>query len=220
MQFSQFPADLCFSALNEDDGRGDPVHPEELLLSKHFKNTARKNSFLLGRKAARSALRRLGVPDSEPVLRGAGDEPVWPKGIAGSIAHRGPYAVAVVSAGSYAGVGIDLELRAKRFAPGIAKRICTPREIELLPAGEELRTESDLQILKIFSAKEAFYKAVYPLLQRFLGFRDVELLWIGERFEGRILVPKSAFESELKVPGQISLQGEVLLSLAFLKSPK
>jgi 4'-phosphopantetheinyl transferase EntD len=61
--------------------------------------------------------------------------------------------------------------------------ICTP------PERARLRDARDAIIY--FGAKEAFYKCVYPLLQIFLDFQDVELdVDLGARvFTGRILKP-------------------------------
>ena len=121
--------------------------------------------FAAGRKVARAALRRMGVPDCEIPRRGR--LPVWPATVAGSIAHTRTLAAAIVGRATvHDGVGIDIEARTA-VSPQVARRVLTAAERDWLPA-PEWRT-------MVFSGKEAIYKAAYPLTGEFLGFGDVEL---------------------------------------------
>ena len=183
-----FPPEISYVFVHKEDDvlESLKLHASELALAKAFKSLNRQRSFLLGRKAALLSLMKIGI--AAPVLRGNFDEPIWPDGVIGSIAHSGEFAICVVSkSASILGIGVDIECAESNFDPRIAKRICTPSEIENLPQNEGDRLEN---LIKIFSAKEAYYKAIYPTLKKFLGFRDVELIWNGNDFEGGIINPK------------------------------
>jgi phosphopantetheine--protein transferase-like protein len=55
----------------------------------------------------------------------------------------------------------------------LATRILTPHELstwEALPAGRRWSA-----LLMTFSIKEAVYKAIHPLLKRYVGFQEVEI---------------------------------------------
>lgn len=121
--------------------------------------------FAAGRKVARIALERTGLPAGEIPRRGR--LPVWPSSAVGSIAHTRTLAASIVGRATvHDGIGIDIEARTA-VSPQVAERVLTSAEREWLPA-PEWRT-------MVFSGKEAIYKAVYPLTGEFLGFGDVEL---------------------------------------------
>ena len=68
-------------------------------------------------------------------------------------------------------------------------RVCTPREFAWVEEdpGPTRRT-------MLFSAKEAVFKALYPIECVWLGFGDAELTWSAERclFEARLLTRAAA----------------------------
>jgi 4'-phosphopantetheinyl transferase EntD len=117
------------------------------------------------RIVARQLLVRLGFPPC-PVPKAASGAPVWPAGIVGSLAHDSCVAVAAVALRhDFAGVGIDIE-PAESLPADLVDLVATPSERRNIGAyGGRL----------LFSAKEAVYKAVYPLDQTFLDFHDVEI---------------------------------------------
>jgi 4'-phosphopantetheinyl transferase EntD len=123
--------------------------------------------FRLGRLAAHRALRKVGI-EPRPILRGERGEPLWPRGVVGSITHSGGHAIAMVARSETAGrIGIDLEKR-DRYFDDLEAQIARPEELAALarlpgPARE-------LAALEIFSAKETIYKAHFPLVRRFFGF--------------------------------------------------
>ncbi|HEY1550544.1 MAG TPA: 4'-phosphopantetheinyl transferase superfamily protein [Kofleriaceae bacterium] len=82
-----------------------------------------------------------------------------------SISHKGTLAAAIAAPAGDGFVGIDLELAA---APklDITKRIVTPREPQPIGAA----------ITRVFAIKEAIYKAIDPIVQRYVGFLEVELI--------------------------------------------
>ncbi len=205
-----FPPDVSSIFVHQDYDvlESLKLHTSELVLANTFKSLNRQKSFLLGRKAALLALIKIGV--AAPVLRGSSDEPIWPDGVIGSIAHSREFAICVVTkSDSFRGIGIDLECSDNNFNLNIAKRICTASEIENLPNDEIERAD---RLLKIFSAKEAYYKAVFPTLKKFLGFRDVELIWDDDNFEGRIVNPR--FTEKKTASGKVG-KGSCLVSVCY-----
>lgn len=145
----------------------------------------RRAEFGTARVCARKALARLGV-GAIPLVPHEDRAPRWPEGIVGSISHTHRYCgVAVARSERVQSLGLDVE-QDKQLSPDIITVICTPAE------RTRLRDARDAIIY--FGAKEAFYKCVYPLLQTFLDFQDVELdVDLGARtFTGRIIKPGAA----------------------------
>jgi 4'-phosphopantetheinyl transferase EntD len=119
------------------------------------------------RIVARTLLRGFGR-EPTPIPRSVGGAPIWPAGVVGSLAHDSRIAVAAVAtAEMLGGVGIDIE-PAEALSADLLHLVTTPHEqtmIELDPYRGRL----------FFVAKEAVYKAVYPLERRFLAHHDVEI---------------------------------------------
>ena len=119
------------------------------------------------RIVARELLAQLGHPRA-PLPKSASGAPVWPAGIAGSLAHDDEVAVAAAGRQRDIGsVGIDVE-------PAV---LLPPDTLELIATPNEQRNIADdpLRGKLLFAAKEAVYKAVYPLERVFLEFRDIEV---------------------------------------------
>ncbi|WP_241847377.1 4'-phosphopantetheinyl transferase family protein [Streptomyces sp. CB02009] len=139
---------------------------------------ARWTEFAAARRCARRALLGLGAAPG-PLLRGGRGEPLWPAGVVGSITHRAGYRAAVVGpAGATAALGIDAE-PAVALRPGVLRRIALPAEhagLAALPSVPGLPWDTLL-----FCAKEAAYKAWYPLARVPLGFHSAEVRFHPER---------------------------------------
>ena len=140
----------------------------------------RRRQFASGRHFARLAVRRLGG-SATPIGRGPQGRPLWPAGLIGSISHSQHLAAAVVSNGGLRGIGIDIEqigrLDRHRHHLDLKRKVLTP--------SERLRTWADpREGGLIFSAKEAAYKAINPLIGLFIGFQEVEVEvdWRGQSF--------------------------------------
>lgn len=163
----------------------DDLLPEERLLVSHAV-AKRRREFAAGRRCARGLLARLGHPGL-PLLRNDDRTPRWPEELVGSISHCAALCVvAVAHRSSLAALGVDVEPDAA-LEPPLWRRICTPAEIERVlgtaPAAERGRIAR-----LVFSAKEATYKAVHPLVGRGFGFQDVEITidWAAGRFTPRL----------------------------------
>lgn len=146
----------------------------------------RRREFTTGRACARSALARLGV-SAVAIPSGERGEPVWPTGVVGSITHCAGYrACAVARAEDVLSVGVDAEVHAP-LPEGVLEQVAFGRELAMV-AGPAAGVCLDRVL---FSAKEAVYKAWFPLARRWLGFEDVDLtIDAGDAtFRARLLVP-------------------------------
>ena len=145
-----------------------------------------------GRHIAHDLLRRLGHADLA-VLRGRAGNPVWPAGIAGSIAHDDEIAVAVAARSEeLTSVGVDIE-PAVPLPHDLRAVVVAPRDrLGDLDPGLASRI--------LFAAKEAAYKASFPLDGRVLGFEDIAVDFeAGEAVtsSGRRLMMRFAVTSKI-----------------------
>jgi 4'-phosphopantetheinyl transferase EntD len=132
----------------------------------------RRREFGTVRWCARRALRRLGAP-TVPILPDADRVPRWPAGVVGSMTHcEGYRAAAVARSDELGGIGIDAEPHGP----------VSVEALELLLRDEEraaLRTLADAACGLLhwdritFCAKEAVFKAWFPLTRRWLDFDEV-----------------------------------------------
>ncbi len=119
------------------------------------------------RIVARQLLMKAGLAPC-PVPKGSSGAPIWPPGIVGSISHDSRVAVAAIARRrDYGALGIDIE-PAEALPPNLLDLVATP--MERMEIGED-----PWQGRLLFAAKEAVYKAVYPLDQIFLDHQDVEI---------------------------------------------
>jgi 4'-phosphopantetheinyl transferase EntD len=161
-------ADLVYAELYDDPADLVPLPEEEALIARSVPK--RRNEFVTARHCARVAMEQLGMPPS-PILKGDKGEPRWPRGVVGSLTHCDGYRGAVVGRSEAArSVGIDAEPHGV-LPDRVLEAVSLPverREIAALPA--------DLHWDRIlFCAKEATYKAWFPLTQRWLGFEDAHI---------------------------------------------
>lgn len=144
-----------------------PLHPEERAAAKDLKSH-KKISWIGGRRAIRTAMEPLNRSEV-PILSGPYGAPILPDGLTGSISHKKTLAVAMVARAHHGTIGIDLEeLTPER--PGIADRVLTASEladVQALPAERQWTS-----ILLRFAMKEAFYKALFPHVTRYVGFDE------------------------------------------------
>lgn len=136
-----------------------PLVGSEIEIASRLSPT-RRREFVAGRTALRELL---GQP--VPILADDRGAPVLPTGWVGSISHKGPRAAAIVAPGDHGFVGIDLEVAAPPRQP-IERRVLTPRE-QAVARGREVTLH--------FAIKEAIYKAIDPIVRRYVGFTEVEL---------------------------------------------
>lgn len=162
------PDTVAAAELYSDPPDLTPLADEEPLIARSV--VKRRNEFITVRHCARQALSQLGVSAS-PILKGDKGEPQWPDGVVGSLTHCDGYRGAVVGRmGDVRSVGIDAEPHGV-LPDGVLDAVSLPaerRELATMPG--ELHWDRIL-----FCAKEATYKAWYPLTQRWLGFEDAHI---------------------------------------------
>ena len=134
----------------------------------------RRWEFVSGRKCARLAMEDLGTIPA-PVLSGEKNEPLWPDGIVGSITHSKNYVAAAIAPQSKVlSLGLDAEID-EPLSEKVLARIGNEEEIRWVHA---VRGNSLLHPGKLlFSAKEATYKAWYPVGKEWLGFQDAHVVF-------------------------------------------
>jgi 4'-phosphopantetheinyl transferase EntD len=158
----------------------------------------RIRSFVAGRLCAEEALRRLNASLDGHMRSGEAEllapagasaitaaiglgphgEPLWPsmraQQLLGSITHSERWAVALVCPRDLIqGIGIDCEECMDAQAHAAARLVCfSPQEFKRFP---ELARDTALATV-VYAAKEAFYKAIWPRVQRFVDFMEVEVM--------------------------------------------
>lgn len=138
----------------------------------------RQAEFLAGRLIVRHALDRLQAQDSE-ISIGQDGMPVWPAGLCGSISHTRTSVCCAVANGNSRYIGIDCEdIVSIKHATELAEFVLSPVEREKLKYSS-LDLEHGFTLL--FSAKECYFKAVYPSVRRHLDFLDIEAIKIDDQ---------------------------------------
>ncbi len=179
-----------------------PLPDEEPLIARSV--AKRRNEFVTVRHCARIALGELGVPPA-PILKGEKGEPCWPDGVVGSLTHCTGYRGAVVGrVGDVRSVGIDAEPH-DVLPDGVLDAVSLPverRELAALPTG--LHWDRIL-----FCAKEATYKAWYPLTRRWLGFEDAHIVFDVDSsgVQGEFITQILVDPSTLSGPRLLAMRG-------------
>jgi 4'-phosphopantetheinyl transferase EntD len=185
------PQLVASAELYEDPPELTPLPEEEPLIARAV--AKRRNEFTTVRHCARQALAELGLPPV-PILKGDKGEPCWPDGVVGSLTHCTGFRGAVVGLRTdVRSVGIDAEPHGV-LPDGVLDAVSLPIErVELSALPGDLHWDRIL-----FCAKEATYKAWFPLTHRWLGFEDAHVTFEPDgtgsagRFQSRILIDPAA----------------------------
>ena len=193
---------IYFEIVREADLEGFSLLPEEREALGTVASEKRKIDFRLGRAAAHRALTKLDIPANVPILRGESREPLWPEGIVGSIAHASGYGIAAVSRQTDCPtIGVDIQKIEERYTDHLISRFADPDEFDWVCSDTAKRTE---RAVRLFSAKESVFKALYPIGKVWFAF-DVAHLTPCEsedRFHATVRLPaisQSAVELEVGV---------------------
>ncbi|CAO97964.1 4'-phosphopantetheinyl transferase family protein [Erwinia tasmaniensis] len=151
-----------------------PELPIEIQLSIE----SRRIEYLAGRYCAVQALLHLGVA-APWVGRHADRSPSWPVETCGSLSHTDDRVIACTGwRADFRGMGIDIE---KTVQPEI---LASLQHLVFTEQDKRLVETSNLPPCQIatllFSAKEAFYKFIYPLTLTQMDFTDIFLLSVHE----------------------------------------
>ncbi|MGH9089932.1 MAG: 4'-phosphopantetheinyl transferase family protein [Acidimicrobiales bacterium] len=193
------PDDVAVAELVGELG-DDALLPEETSALGSVRSI-RHLEFARGRWCAHEALRRLdpGLAGL-PVLIGAnGREPVWPLGVRGSITHCPGYAAAAAGSVDYLAIGIDVE-QDLVLPSRVRERIVTAADLSGLTELETSFPDGPAWDRLVFCAKEAAYKAWFPVERTWLDFRDAvvsidpvrstfDAEFVGARAAGAVLMP-------------------------------
>jgi 4'-phosphopantetheinyl transferase EntD len=210
-------AELVYAEAYDDPPDLAPLPEEEPLIAKSV--AKRRNEFVTVRHCARVALGQLGFPPV-PILKGDKGQPCWPDGVVGSLTHTQGYRGAVIGRRSAVrSVGIDAEPHGV-LPDGVLDAVSLPaerHEIGALPG--ELHWDRIL-----FCAKEATYKAWFPLTERWLGFEDAHITFgvdpsgVTGTFVSRILIDPAARSGPplTELAGRWSVDGGLALTAIVL----
>ena len=161
--------------------------------------TARRAAFVAGRIALRAAIHAV-APDrgdvplllARPLLRTTRGAPTLPTGVLGSISHKRTHALAIALSADRGHVGVDLEERpheSDAMRPSIASRVLTAREQDTLTS-LDVFAHREATLLR-FALKEAIYKAIDPIVERYVRFTEVEVdVHDDGRADVRLLLPE------------------------------
>jgi 4'-phosphopantetheinyl transferase EntD len=163
----------------------------------------RHREFAAGRRAARAAMVELGQR-GVAIPMGPDRAPVWPEGLVGSISHTDTHCLAAVArSGNVRSLGLDLETDLP-LQQDLWPEICTSDEMAWL-ATQPTPTRGHLARL-IFSAKEAVYKAQYPLTGQLLEFDAFEIIFdvVGGGFTAATQPPNRSLATKNVFLGRFS----------------
>lgn len=132
----------------------------------------RRREFSAGRSMARQAMAAIGLSQVS-IPMGSDRAPIWPEGTVGSISHCESLCIAVVARScDIRELGIDVE----EYTPleqGLWAEICVEEEAAWLKTQPyEMRGHF---AKRIFSAKEAVYKAIFPRVRQVLEFDAIKV---------------------------------------------
>lgn len=136
---------------------------------------SRRAEYLAGRICAQSALTLINR-QSEHIATGLSGEPIWPEGVRGSVSHSGSCAVAcATSEANFLSVGLDVQPPASWSAKRALLNIAAMRSdferlnMSLISAYQSLLPEL------LFSARESFFKAFFPVTRQWISYHAVSL---------------------------------------------
>lgn len=173
---------------------GDP--PEATLLPAEEQVVSRavdkrRREFTTVRHCARQALGQLGFPPV-PLVPGERGAPQWPDGVVGSMTHCAGYrAAAVARVEDLSSLGIDAEPHAP-LPEGVLPLVASEPERKLLDRLAATAPTVHWDRL-LFCAKEAVYKAWFPLARRWLDFLEAAVT----------LAEDGTFAAQLLVEGPV-----------------
>ncbi|MBX6723624.1 MAG: 4'-phosphopantetheinyl transferase superfamily protein [Dactylosporangium sp.] len=183
------PSTVVVAESHSDPAWAALLPEEEALIANSAEK--RRREFTTVRHCARQALARLGLPPA-PILSGTCGEPIWPARVVGSMTHCDGYrAAALARAAEVATLGVDAEPHAPlpdRVFDAIALPGEQARAAALTAAHAGICWDRVL-----FGAKEAVFKAWFPLTGRWLDFAEADI----------VIEPAGTFTARLLVPGPV-----------------
>lgn len=207
-----FPRGVATAEAYGDSADATLLPGEESLIAQAVPK--RRREFTTARHCGRTALSRLGV-EPAPILRGERGMPLWPAQVVGSLTHcEGYRGAAVAYSMQIRSLGIDAEPH-EALPDGVLDHTSLPEEREVL-AGRDDDLHWDRLL---FCAKEATYKAWFPITGRWLGFEDAHITFTRDDLPGSGSgsgggpVAAGGFTSRILIDGAATDGGPPLLTL-------
>lgn len=141
----------------------------------------RKVEFLAGRYCSMKSLEKHGFTDKDfQLVAHENRAPIWPESYIGSISHSDGFAVSIVSNRKpLRGMGIDVESNIKETSlDSVRNYICLKSEQDRFANLYSKIVSESVYCTLIFSAKESIYKALNPIVRKFFGFQEAEIVEI------------------------------------------
>jgi len=165
----------------------------------HFE---RKKEFILGRFLAYQLYQELTSKTLSDLESGPDRSPTWPTDIVGSIAHNKDFVcVAIAYKLKVRSIGLDLEVL-KRGSQKIKSKILIEDDLKNHPSFSE-----DELVTFIFSAKEALFKLLYPIVKKFFGFDYAYVSFIDINRKSFKIHLKKDLDLEFNLNGKASFDG-------------
>lgn len=187
---------LAFRAIRPDWER---LCPEILPPSLCHAAPKRKAEFVAGRLAALDALRAAGLADPAFPAIGADRLPLWPEGWQGSISHGTEIAVAAVvplggQDGGDGGEGQGARILGLDLEPVMPRELAQQLAASLMPEARAggLGMAEEIEVTRVFSAKETLFKALYPQVRAIKEFSAARALWQGNSLSLALTEPWAA----------------------------
>lgn len=195
-----------------DMTRAMPLWPGEVIAPAVKKRQA---EFAAGRAAARAALAKLGH-SLAAIPVGPDRAPIWPAGVVGSISHCDGACMAVLAeARNFAGLGLDLE-PCLPIAENLWPSLMRPEEfaaVACLP-----HAQRGTQVLRLFVAKEAVFKAQYAVTKAMIGFDEVSVSFFDQCFSASLINQVAPFAPRYAIAGKTVATDEFMAALAWIAS--
>lgn len=189
-----------------------PLWPSEIPATSGMV-VARRREFAAGRGAIRMALAELGA-DAAPIGMRADRAPDWPEGIVGSLSHIPTACLAAVArATQFQSLGVDLE-DAGPLPEDLWETVLRGPERDWI--GTQPADARGRLARIMFSAKEAAYKAQYPLSGQLLDFAamQIDLDLAAGGFRATMCTPAGPFEIGDRIEGQVACGGGWIMTVA------
>ena len=152
------------------------------------------------------------LPDEFPILVGERRAPVLPPGIIGSVTHTGSVVAAIASNSQVLlGLGVDIEI-GKRVTPDLGDAVLSAPEKVALSG-----RRASPPLANFFSAKEASFKAIHGLINRYIDFTDLALSFEADGFLAEPLFSASGLRNVI-IEGRCAQYADYVATIAWAKS--
>lgn len=182
---------------------------------------SRRQEFIAGRVCAQKCAEALGLELLNlPSLPSRA--PMWPENLVGSITHTKKLAIAAIGfKANYKSLGIDAEvlIDPAKIAE-LSTVIASESEMRALRISPE--NEWSLRFTILFSAKESLFKALNPLCQSYIDFKDAEMKEICLKTKSFVLSLKkggmelNAYRGDYK--GKIIYLNDSIVTVIFIST--